>query len=60
MVAENESHEILKKKGMIEQCRKLWWKHREPYQVKYGGDKKLLENLVTVVIENGCKASCGL
>jgi len=23
MVAENESHEILKKKGMVEQCRKL-------------------------------------
>ena len=27
MISEKEFDEILKKKGIIEECRKLWWKH---------------------------------
>ena len=50
--------EVLKKKGMVENCRNIWWKHWEPYQAKFGGSKELLERLVTEVTEKGCKASC--
>ena len=52
--------EVLKKKGMVENCRNIWWKHWEPYQAKFGGSKELLEILVTEVTEKGCKAPCGL
>ena len=52
--------EVLKKKGMVENCRNIWWKHWEPYQAKFGGSKELLERLVTEVTEKGCKAPCGL
>lgn len=60
MVSEKEFDEILKRKGVTEQCRKLWWKHWKPYQDKVGGDKESLENFVTAVIEKGCQAPCGL
>jgi len=57
MISENEFHEILKKKGMVEQCRILWWKS---CQVKFGGTKEELENLITAAIKNGCRAPCSL
>lgn len=60
MVTEKEFDEILKEKGLMEQCRKIWWKRWEQYQAKFGGDKESLEKLVTTVIEKGCKAPCGL
>lgn len=60
MVSEKDFDEILKKKGLVEQCRKIWWKHWNLHQAKFGGDKELLENIVTAVIKNGCKAPCGL
>lgn len=60
MISEEEFHEILKKKGMVERCRKIWWNQWEPYQIKFGGEKDLLENLIMAVTEKGCKAPCGL
>ena len=60
MVSEKEFNEILEKKGLVENCRNIWWKHWEPYQAKFGGSKELLERLVTEVTEKGCKAPCGL
>jgi len=60
MVTENEFHEILEKKGMVEQCRQIWWKQWKQYQSEFGGSREVLENLVTAVIEKGCKAPCGL
>lgn len=59
MVSEKEFDEILKKKGMVEQCRKIWWIQWESYQAKFGGNIELLENTVTAVIEKGCRAPCG-
>lgn len=59
MVSENEFHEILEKKGFVEQCRKLWWKHWDQYQVKFGGDKETLEIIVSAAVEKGCQAPCG-
>ena len=59
-ISENEFHKILKKKGMVEQCRTLWWKQWKPYQDKHGGNRETLENLVAAAIKNGCQAPCGL
>ena len=47
--------EVLKKRGMVENCRNIWWKHWEPYQAKFGGNKELLERLVTEVTEKAVK-----
>ena len=58
MISENEFDEILKKKGIIEKCRKLWWEQWKPYQAEFGGNEELLENLITIVIKKGCQAHC--
>jgi len=60
MVSESEFHEILEKKGIVEQRRKIWWKQWEQYQSEFGGNRETLESLVTIVIEKGCKAPCSL
>ena len=60
MVSESEFDEILKKKGMVENCRKVWWKQWEQHQARFGGSREALENLVTAAIKNGCQAPCGL
>ena len=60
MVSEKEFHEILEKRGLVENCRRIWWKHWNKYQIEFGGDKELLEVLVTAAIKNGCQAPCGL
>ncbi len=60
MVTEEEFHEILKKKGLVEECRKLWWKHWKQYPAKSDKSKELLENLVEAAVKNGCRAPCGL
>lgn len=60
MVSENEFHEILEEKKLMEQCRKVWWEHWKPYQAKFGGSKEALEELVTAAKKNGCKVPCGL
>ncbi|OHA49573.1 MAG: hypothetical protein A2Z62_00765 [Candidatus Terrybacteria bacterium RIFCSPLOWO2_02_42_20] len=60
MVLENEFHEILEKKGMVEQCRQIWWKQWKTHQDKFGGSREALENLVIAAIKNGCKAPCSL
>ena len=41
---------ILKKKEWLKTVN-IWWEHWEPYQVKFGGSKELLEILVTEVTE---------
>ena len=57
-ISEDDFHKILWKKGLLEECRKIYWKHWNLYQIKHGGDKESLENFITAVIEKGCKASC--
>lgn len=60
MVSEKEFDEILEKMGVVEQCRRLWWKSLASYQPKFNIDKDSLKNLVIAVTKNGCKAPCGL
>ena len=60
MVSEEEFNKILEEKGLVEDCRKIWWGQWDKHQLKFGGDKESLKNLVTAVIKKGCKAPCGL
>ena len=60
MVSEKDFDEILKKKGLHEQCRQIWWRHWDKYQFKFGGSRELLESIVDAAIKNGCKAPCVL
>lgn len=60
MVSEKEFHKILEGKGVIKNCRDIWWEHWNQHQIKFGGSIEALENLVSAAVKNGCKAPCGL